>query len=134
MQKYALFVYNPNILNSFFEVFLKESAKVLKDNDVVEHIFYHEWIGGGNGTHETHYYITRGRVGARKREKDAEERNNKITVELQLRKRQQEERDDIEGKQENEPNVKRILGIYHKGKLQKEIIKEDGLIGMVNWA
>ena len=33
----------------------------------------------------------------------------------------------------NEPNVKRILGIYHKGKLQKEIIKEDGLIGMVNW-
>ena len=64
---------------------MKESAKVLKDNDVVEHIFYHEWIGGGNGTHETHYYITRGRVGARKREKDAEERNNKITVELQLR-------------------------------------------------
>ena len=93
VQKYTLLVYNPNILNSFFEVFLKESAKVLKDNDVVEHIFYHEWIGGGNGTHETHYYITRGRVGARKREKDAEERNNKITVELQLRKRQQEERD-----------------------------------------
>ena len=47
------------------------------------------------------------------------------------RKRQE---DNIEGKQENEPNVKRILGIYHKGKLQKEIIKEDGLIGMVNWA
>ena len=39
VQKYALFVYNPNILNSFFEVFLKESAKTLKDNDVVEHIF-----------------------------------------------------------------------------------------------
>ena len=55
--------------------------------------FYYKWTGGGNGTHETHYYITRGRVGARKREKDAEERNNKITVELQLRKRQQEERD-----------------------------------------
>ena len=55
--------------------------------------FYHEWIAGGNGTYGTHYYITRGRVGARKREKDAEERNNKITVELQLRKRQQEERD-----------------------------------------
>ena len=55
--------------------------------------FYHEWIAGGNGTHGTHYYITRGRVGARKREKDAEKRNNKITVELQLRKRQQEERD-----------------------------------------
>ncbi len=72
---------------------MKESAKVLKDNDVVEHIFYHEWIAGENGTHGTHYYITRGRVGARKREKDAEERNNKITVELQLRKRQQEERD-----------------------------------------
>ena len=87
--------------------------------------FYHEWIAGENGTHGTHYYITRGRVGARKREKDAEERNNKITVELQLRKRQQEERDDIEGKQENEPNVKRILGIYHKGTLQKEIIKGD---------
>ena len=39
VQKYALFVYNPNILNSFFEVFLKESAKTLKDNDVVEHVF-----------------------------------------------------------------------------------------------
>ena len=38
------------------------------------------------------------------------------------------------GKRENEPNVKRILEIYHKGKLQKEIIKEDGLIGMVNRA
>ena len=93
VQKYTLLVYNPNILNYFFEVFLKESAKALKDNDVVEHIFYHEWIAGENGTHGIHYYITRGRVGARKREKDAEERNNKITVELQLRKRQQEERD-----------------------------------------
>ena len=93
MQKYALLVYNPNILKSFFEVFLKEYAKVLKDNDVVEHIFYHEWIAGENGTHGIHCYITRGRVGARKREKDAEERNNKITVELQMRKRQQEERD-----------------------------------------
>ena len=40
MQKYTLLVYNPNILNYFFEVFLKESAKVLKDNDVVEHIFF----------------------------------------------------------------------------------------------
>ena len=39
--------------------------------------FYHKWIAGGNGTHGTHYYITRGRVGARKREKDAEERNNR---------------------------------------------------------
>ena len=47
----------------------------------------------GNNRRKTHYYITRGRVGERKREKDAEERNNKITVELQLRKRQQEERD-----------------------------------------
>ena len=65
---------------------MKESAKALKDNDVVEHIFYHEWIAGENGTHGIHYYITRGRVSARKREKDAEERNNKITVELQMRK------------------------------------------------
>ena len=48
--------------------------------------FYHEWIAGENGTHGIHYYITRGRVGERKREKDAEERNNKITVELQMRK------------------------------------------------
>ncbi len=39
VQKYALFVYNPNILNSFFDFFLKEYAKVLKDNDVVEHFF-----------------------------------------------------------------------------------------------
>ena len=29
VQKYALLVYNPNILNYFFEVFLKESAKAL---------------------------------------------------------------------------------------------------------
>ena len=33
--------------------------------------------------------------------------------------------DDIERKQEKERNVKRILGIYHKGTLQKEIIKGD---------
>ena len=92
VQKYTLLVYNPNILNSFFEVFLKEYAKVLKDNDVVEHIFYHEWIAGENGTHGIHYYITRGRVSARKREKDAEERNNKITVELQMRKRKLQEK------------------------------------------
>ena len=88
----------------------------------------------GNDERDTHYYITRGRVGARKREKDAEERNNRNYSRITDEKRQQEERDDIEGKQENEPNVKRILGIYHKGKLQKGIIKEDGLIGMVNWA
>ena len=62
-------------------------------NDVVEHIFMYREIVCGNDERDTHYYITRGRVGARKREKDAEERNNKITVELQLRKRQQEERD-----------------------------------------
>lgn len=98
--------------------------------------FYHEWIAGENGTHGIHCYITRGRVGARKREKDAEKRNNKITVELQMRKTtgRKRQEDNIEGKQENEPNVKRILGTYHKGKLQKEIIKGDGLIGMVNWA
>ena len=46
----------------------------------------------GNDERDTHYYITRGRVGARKREKDAEERNNKITVELQLRKRKLQEK------------------------------------------
>ena len=57
------------------------------------YFFIMSGLRGGNGTHGTHCYITRGRVGARKREKDAEERNNKITVELQLRKRQQEERD-----------------------------------------
>ena len=38
-------------------------------------------------------YIVISHAGARKREKDAEKRNNKITVELQMRKRQQEERD-----------------------------------------
>ena len=51
VQKYALFVYNPNILNSFFEVFLKEYAKVLKDNDVVEHIFF---IMSGLGAETVH--------------------------------------------------------------------------------
>ena len=39
MQKYTLLGYHPNIFSSFFEVFLKDFAKVLKDNDVVEHIF-----------------------------------------------------------------------------------------------
>ena len=39
VQKYTLFVYNPNILNSFFEVFLKEYAKTLIQKYVVEHIF-----------------------------------------------------------------------------------------------
>ena len=57
---------------------------------------------------------------------------SRITDEKKTTRRKRQE-DNIEGKQENEPNVKRILGIYHKGKLQKEIIKEDGLIGMVNW-
>ena len=51
VQKYALLVYNPNILNSFFEVFLKESAKTLKDNDVVEHIFF---IMSGLGAETVH--------------------------------------------------------------------------------
>ena len=61
---------------------------------MLENIFFmYREIVCGNDERDTHYYITRGRVGERKREKDAEERNNKITVELQLRKRQQEERD-----------------------------------------
>ena len=61
---------------------------------MLENIFFkYREIVCGNDERDTHYYITRGRVGARKREKDAEERNNKITVELQMRKRQQEERD-----------------------------------------
>ncbi len=40
VQKYSLLGYTPNISGSFFEVFLKDFAKVLKDNDVVEHIFF----------------------------------------------------------------------------------------------
>ena len=44
-------------------------------NDVVEHIFMYGEIVCGNDERDTHYYITRGRVGERKREKDAEERN-----------------------------------------------------------
>ena len=51
VQKYTLLVYNPNILNYFFEVFLKESAKTLKDNDVVEHIFF---IISGLGAETVH--------------------------------------------------------------------------------
>ena len=39
--------------------------------------FYHKWIGGGNGTQGKHYYITRGRASARKREKETEERDKK---------------------------------------------------------
>ncbi|WP_287643708.1 hypothetical protein, partial [Bacteroides sp.] len=58
---------------------------------------------------------------------------SRITAEKKTTGRKRQE-DDIERKQEKERNVKRILGIYHKGTLQKEIIKGDGLIGMVNWA
>ena len=58
VQKYALFVYNPNILNSFFEVFLKESAKVLKDNDVVEHIFFIMSGLGAETVHMRHIIIS----------------------------------------------------------------------------
>jgi len=39
VQKYTLFVYNPNILNSFFEVFLKRKAKALMQKNVVEYVF-----------------------------------------------------------------------------------------------
>ena len=54
---------------------------------MLENIFFmYREIVRGNDERDTHYYITRERVGARKREKDAEERNNKITVELQMRK------------------------------------------------
>ena len=62
VQKYTLLVYNPNILNSFFEVFLKEYAKVLKDNDVVEHIFL-SWVDWGRKryTWDTLLYHTRAR-------------------------------------------------------------------------
>ena len=62
VQKYALLVYNPNILNYFFEVFLKESAKALKDNDVVEHIFL-SWVDCGRKryTWDTLLYHTRAR-------------------------------------------------------------------------
>ena len=58
VQKYALFVYNPNILNSFFEVFLKEYAKVLKDNDVVEHIFFIMSGLGAETVHMRHIIIS----------------------------------------------------------------------------
>ena len=53
VQKYTLLVYNPNILNYFFEVFLKESAKTLKDNDVVEHIFFNSRERGMRMSKET---------------------------------------------------------------------------------
>ena len=49
---------------------------------------------------------------------------SRITAEKKTTGRKRQE-DDIERKQENERNVKRILGIYHKGTLQKEIIKGD---------
>ena len=62
----------------------------------------------GNDERDTHYYITRGRVGARKREKDAEERNNRnysrITAEKKTTGRKRQE-DDIERKQEKELRV-----------------------------
>ena len=58
VQKYALLVYNPNILNYFFEVFLKEYAKVLKDNDVVEHIFFIMSGLGAETVHMRHIIIS----------------------------------------------------------------------------
>ena len=58
VQKYTLLVYNPNILNSFFEVFLKEYAKVLKDNDVVEHIFFIMSGLGAETVHMRHIIIS----------------------------------------------------------------------------
>ena len=64
VQKYALLVYNPNILNYFFEVFLKESAKALKDNDVVEHIFKRRC---GRARKDIHYIYTCARRARRKR-------------------------------------------------------------------
>ncbi|WP_238601555.1 hypothetical protein [Bacteroides ovatus] len=88
---------------------MKESAKALKDNDVVEHIFYHKWIAGGNGTHGTHYYITRGRVGARKREKDAEERNNRNYSRITAKKKKSYKKKDIRKKQEDLLSTARIL-------------------------
>ncbi|WP_353656182.1 hypothetical protein, partial [Bacteroides acidifaciens] len=39
VQKYSVLGYTPNISGSFFQLFLKDFAKVLKKNDVVEHIF-----------------------------------------------------------------------------------------------
>ena len=70
VQKYALLVYNPNILNYFFEVFLKEYAKVLKDNDVVEHIFL-SWVDCGRKryTWDTLLYHTRARRRTQKRKR-----------------------------------------------------------------
>ena len=70
VQKYALLVYNPNILNYFFEVFLKEYAKVLKDNDVVEHIFL-SWVDWGRKryTWDTLLYHTRARRRTQKRKR-----------------------------------------------------------------
>ncbi len=42
VQKYTLLEYHPNLFYSFFEVFLKDFAKVLRENDVVEHIFFQQ--------------------------------------------------------------------------------------------
>ena len=69
VQKYALLVYNPNILNSFFEVFLKESAKVLKDNDVVEHIFFIMSGLGAETVHMRHIIISHAGAQAHAKEK-----------------------------------------------------------------
>ena len=53
MQKYTLLEYHPNLFNSFFEVFLKDSAKVLKENDVVEHVFFNSRERGMRMSKET---------------------------------------------------------------------------------
>lgn len=53
---------------------MKEFAKVLMQNDVAEHVFYHEWIGGGNNRRKTHYYITRGSVNGITSGRPSEER------------------------------------------------------------
>ncbi|MEF8806100.1 MAG: hypothetical protein V5A63_18655, partial [Bacteroides sp.] len=53
VQKYTLLEYHPNLFNSFFEVFLKDSAKVLKENDVVEHVFFNSRERGMRMSKET---------------------------------------------------------------------------------
>ena len=117
---------------------------MLKDNDVVEHIFFIMSGLGAETVHMGHIIISHAGAYVRYgenalwrkwrvyvlwrkwKEKEEEERNNRnysqITAEKKTTGRKRQE-DEIEGKQGNEWNVKRILGIFHKGTLQKDIIK-----------
>ena len=90
VQKYALFIYTPNIICCFFYLFFKEMAKALKKNDVVEHISLRRRdCGRKRGRDNTLLYHMRAR-GSTQREKKKKTSKNEmaeITIEQRWQKK-----------------------------------------------